>query len=127
MADHQPAKFYVKSLVLRADQAITPQLSTKLFNYIHDNQPKLALWFILSDLQGGRSNDLDLAKTSCFGHRNGMLFFQFYAIDPNLLTPTFSPQIKSFIEGMYNVVKDGIPNLQVRVYPGYVDPELGPE
>lgn len=88
------------------------------------------MYFILSDLKGGRSNDEELAKTSCFGHRNGMLFFRFYAIDPNLLSPTFSPQIKSSTEVICNVVKvvkDGIPNLQVRVFPGYVDPGLGPE
>lgn len=113
--------------MLRADQPITPELSTKLFNYIHENTPSLALWFILSDLQGGRSNDKDLAQTSCYGHRDGLLFFQFYAIDPNLVTPTFAPEIKKFVEGMYDVVRNGISGLETRVYPGYVDPDLGPE
>ena len=93
-ADPHPANSYAESLVLRDDQAITPQLSTKLFSWIHDNQPKLALWSILSDLQGGRSNDEELAKTSCFGHRYGLLFLQLYAIDPNLLTPKFSRRSK---------------------------------
>jgi len=113
--------------VLRADQPITPALSTQLFNYMQDQSPGLALWFVLSDLQGGKSNDKELAKTSCFGHRDGMLFFQFYAIDANLLRPTFSPDIRKFITGMYDIVRGGVEGLETRVYPGYVDPDLGSE
>jgi hypothetical protein len=55
------------------------------------------------------------------------LFFQFYAIDPNLVSPGFSPEIQKFVEGMYNVVRNGVPGLKTRVYPGYVDPDLGPK
>jgi len=56
-----------------------------------------------------------------------LLFFQFYAIDPNVLSHGFSPEIKTFVEGMYDVVRYGIPGLKTRVYPGYVDPDLGPK
>lgn len=72
----QPAKFYVKSLVLDTDHLLTPDLSTKLFNYIEEEWPALSLAFILSDLQGGRTNDKELVAGSAYPHRTGLLFFR---------------------------------------------------
>ncbi|KAL1991454.1 hypothetical protein VTN49DRAFT_4762 [Thermomyces lanuginosus] len=115
-----PANFYSKSMPFRENNLPSGELIDKIFHYL-DNTPKgTPLWFIICDLEGGKINDVPVDKTA-YSHRDALYWMQSYAI--NLLGPVSETTYK-FLNGLNDLIAEGLSLSIQSAYPGYVDPQL---
>lgn len=114
------APMYTKSLTLNGQYLIPDEAIDKILAYLDRVEKGTLIWFVIFDLAGGAVNDVPQDATA-YAHRDALFYMQSYAVG----VPSISNTTKSFLRGLNDVVKDGVPGGQdFGAYPGYVDPEL---
>ncbi|TFK68250.1 FAD-binding domain-containing protein [Pluteus cervinus] len=115
-----PSAFYAKSLAF-TNQTLIPQNTIHdLFNYIQNTDKGTLIWFVIFDLEGGKTNDIPQDATA-YAHRDALFYVQSYGASLTSVSTT----TRSFIEGINNLISNGMPNVDFGAYAGYVDPGLG--
>ena len=116
-----PSNFYAKSLTYTDKDIIPDDGVDKLFQYIDKADKGGAIWFVIWDLEGGAINDV-APNATAYGHRNALLYHQAYAVN---LLGKISDKTRKFLTGINDAVTDALPQHNLGVYAGYVDPALG--
>lgn len=110
--------FYAKGISIPQGASIPDDAIDTLFEYFASADKSLT-WFAIFDLSGGAISDVPLEQTS-FANRKTKFYLQPYIFG----STTQTPQIKTYLDGMVDIVRNSLPNLQLLGYPGYVDPDL---
>ncbi|CAG8398300.1 unnamed protein product [Penicillium salamii] len=113
-----PSYFYAKSCAWTPEDLMSSETIDKLFDLIATAQKGTLAWFLLFDLQGGRTNDIPAGATS-YAHRDVLIWMQTYTI--NLFRPISQTQ-RDFLDQVNTLVTGNEP--PYAAYPGYVDPFL---
>jgi hypothetical protein len=116
-----PTPIYCKSLAFRKDTLLPETTIDQLFQYFDLSRKGSPLLFVYFDLEGGAVNDVPVHDTA-YAHRDALMYTQAYVV--GLDFGSVSKTSKSFILGVADVVKHGMPDVDFGVYAGYVDPEL---
>ena len=116
-----PSNFYAKSLTYTDKDIIPDDGVDKLFEYIDKADKGGAIWFVIWDLEGGAVNDV-APNATAYGHRNTLFFHQAYAVN---LVGKISDKTRKFLTGINDAVTGALPQHNLGVYAGYVDPALG--
>ena len=124
MAGKVRNSFYNKSLIFTANDKITASGIYSFLNYLDSTDSGTPYWTAIFDLEGGATNDIPQNETA-FAHRDAVLFFQ-----PYLTTGIFplTQKHRDFLTGMTEILREDVPAVKENgVYPGYIDPYLGPD
>ena len=115
-----PASFYSKSMAFTQNSLMPNSTIEKLFYYLDTAKKDTLAWFIDFDLQSGATSDYPMDSTA-YAHRDVLYWLQSYAI--NLAGP-ISNTTYDFLDGINDVIAEGVPDAATRAYPGYVDPRM---
>ena len=113
------APLYTKSLTFNGADLIPDRVIDSLFSYLDRIDKGTLIWFIIFDLEGGRTNDIPREATA-YAHRDALFYMQSYAVG----IPRLRDKTRSFLRGVNETVKIGMPGSDFGAYAGYVDPEL---
>ncbi|KAE8395605.1 FAD/FMN-containing dehydrogenase [Aspergillus alliaceus] len=117
-----PWYFYSKSIGLSRKNLIPPSGMEDILNYLDGAPVGLDFWFVTFDLVGGAVNDYATNSTG-YPHREILIWVD--AMLGGIIIPTTKPQY-DFLDGFWHAVIRALPlpESDVPVYPGYVDPRL---
>ncbi|CAK4007347.1 FAD-binding domain-containing [Lecanosticta acicola] len=118
-----PTHFYAKNLKFTPRTLMSPAAVEAMFEYIQNTNKGTLAWFIVWDLEAGRTNDFP-ASHSAYVHRDALYYMQIYLVDLLALSSSVNPAIKSFANGLHALMQQLVPGVDDAAYPGYVDPEL---
>ncbi|PVF98620.1 FAD-binding domain-containing protein [Serendipita vermifera] len=114
-----PGPFYSKSLAFTKDTLIPFNGIQNLFNYLQDTPKGTPAWFVIFDLEAGKTNDIPRDATA-YAHRDALFYVQTYAVGIGKLSTTS----RNFITGINQVIETAMPGVNFGAYAGYVDPAL---
>ncbi|KAF2637132.1 FAD-binding domain-containing protein [Massarina eburnea CBS 473.64] len=112
--------FYAKSVAYTKDDLLSNDTIDTLFEYMDTVDKGTPVWFLIWDLEGGKTNDYAPDATA-YGHRNALFYHQAYAVN---LFGAVTEKNRNFLTGLNKVVTDGLGH-DLGAYAGYVDPALG--
>ncbi len=119
-----PSHVYTKSLTFNSCNEIPESVIDQMFKYFEKADKGTLVWFAIFDLAGGKVNTIPQNATA-YAHRDALFYLQSYAINP---LGHVGKETKSFLNGLNDVLKDGMAkageNTDLGAYAGYVDPEL---
>jgi hypothetical protein len=114
------APLYTKSLTFNGCHLIPDRVIDSLFSYLDRVDKGTLIWFIIFDLEGGRTNDVPQDATA-YAHRDALFYMQSYAVG----IPRLRDKTRYFLRGVNETVRIGMPGGDnFGAYAGYVDPEL---
>lgn len=114
------APLYTKSLTFNGSHLIPDMVVDSVFSYLDRVNKGTLIWFIIFDLEGGRTNDIPQDATA-YAHRDALFYMQSYAVG----LPHLKNQTRRFLAGVNDTVRLGMPGGdEFGAYAGYVDPEL---
>lgn len=115
-----PAPIYTKSLTFNGCHLIPDKVIDSVFSYLDRADKGTLIWFIIFDLEGGRTNDIPQDATA-YAHRDALFYMQSYAVG----IPRMREKTRAFLKGVNDTIRLGIPGGDsFGAYAGYVDPEL---
>lgn len=118
--------FYSKSLGLRQQDVLSDEGVATVFDFVNAADKGTLLWFIIFDATGGAIADVTPANATAYAHRDKVMFYQSYVIDPLGL----SQKSRDFLTDFHSTLLGALPaTLSARThsgttYPGYVDEAL---
>ncbi|KAA8564783.1 hypothetical protein MFRU_008g03760 [Monilinia fructicola] len=120
--------FYVKSLVTKNENPLTPEAVHAFFTYILSHQSPETPYFSIINLYGAPGSAIDSGALSSSSHADmdALWVFQNYGYTPNHLPP-WDARITHVIEGMTDAVTSAQPAGNFSGYVNYVDPDLTAE
>lgn len=114
-----PQYLYAKNLYVKPESLIPASTIETLLTYV-DTTPSGALsWLFEIQLEGGAINDVAQDATA-YAHRDTLYFSLIEAVTNGTVTNT----TYKFIDGAYNIITSGQPNVSFPAYAGYVDTRL---
>ncbi|KAE8356261.1 hypothetical protein BDV28DRAFT_154740 [Aspergillus coremiiformis] len=117
-----PWYFYSKSIGLSRETLIPASDLDVALQYLDDAPVGLDFWFIIFDLVGGAVNDYPTNATG-YPYRDILIWVE--AMLGGVTGPT-SQREYEFLDGFWNILAQSlpVPESDVPVYPGYVDPRI---
>ncbi|KAL3494849.1 hypothetical protein BJX62DRAFT_233820 [Aspergillus germanicus] len=115
--------FHEHSVPITASSNIPDSGVDALFEYLdtHGKDASKHTWFIRLDHQGGAAQDV-AADATAFAHRDVLLWMEMYVV--NTARQPVSEEGYEFLDGLRQILRDSVPGLGDKTYPGHVDPLL---
>jgi len=117
--------FFAKSLFSSQKRPLTDTQLTSFFTFIADHGSTSGYnWWILSDMYGGKINDVSLCS-ACVSHRDSLYSFQFYSDTVN--NAPYPPAGIPYMNAMVASLTSDMKPEEIKAYTCYVDPSLSAE